>query len=251
MSDLFEKIKLLQGFARAIQTGLEQSISALPALTKQQISVKARNKLHSSLEEYLDSVKISFSDYIFIVELDKESWLANAVETGVDGFEMTKGFFNSPKAKMSKDGFKYLRIPMSVDPKRKADTMGTEKAQYYQRMIDHALRKPKFQQHSVSADMKGGILEVQKLITDTPEAQGLLRARKFKSADDYNTKKGGSKFQYMLLRTVSEKGSLTGAKWSHPGIEPANIFKELERDLPDIFERLLDENIKRELDKLT
>jgi hypothetical protein len=246
VSDLFEKIKLMQQFGQAIQTGLEQTISALPALTKQQIAVKARNKLHSTLDEYLDAVKMNVIDDIFIVELDKESWIANAVELGVSGFDMKKGMFNSPKAKISKEGFKYVHIPMSKDPKREASTHGTDKSQYYQRILDHVMRKPKFNRHQVKSNMDGSVTEIQKLITDEPEMQGLYRSRKFTSADKFHAGKGGSKFQYVLLRTVSEKNSAEG-KFVHPGITAANIFKDLERDIHMIFETLLDKNIQENL----
>lgn len=238
---------MMQAYGKAIQDGLEQTIQVLPAIARQQITAKAKGRLNSSLEEYLAAINTSYQDYVFVMELDKDSWLANAVEIGVDGFDMTRGFFNSPKAKMSKEGFKYLHIPIDVDKNKSADSANTAKAQEYQRLIQQVLRKPKFNNSSVSAKADGSVIEIQKLETDVPEMQGMYRSRKFRTADDFHSKKRGSNFQYMLLRTVSEKGSKTGARFQHPGIEPANLFKQLERDLPELFETMLDDNIRENL----
>ena len=238
----------MQNFGRAIQSGIDRSIAALPILARQQLNTKARQKLHSTLGTYMDAIQTSISDYVFVVEIDKDSWMANAIEVGVSGFDMKKGLLNSDKAKTNSEGKKYIRIPMGKATNRKADTMGTEKAQEYQKLIEHVMRKPKFGNSKLKHSSDGTVIETQRLITDEPKLQGFVRFRKLESAKKfYSGKTQGIAFQHVMFRTVSENPSKTGAVWEHPGIKPAHLLKGLERDLPMIFETLLDTNIQQEL----
>jgi len=41
-----------------------------------------------------------------------EGWLATAIESGVDPFDMKPGMLASPKAKVSKTGNRYLNVPI-------------------------------------------------------------------------------------------------------------------------------------------
>lgn len=251
MADLFEKIQLVKNFGMALQNGLEKSMSALPIITRQQIAAKAKNKFHSTLDTYLDGVQTHYEGMVFVVEIDKSNWLANALEVGISPFDMKQGLLNSPKAKTNKKGKKYISVPIAKDAKRKAGTMGTEKAQEYQRLIEHVMRKPKFGASTLKHQADGKVVEMQKLMTDEPKLQGFYRFRKLDSAKQfYSGKTGGVPFQHVMFRTVSESGSKTGATWEHPGLQPAGIFKSIEQELPRIFETLLDSAVQAELQAL-
>ena len=81
--------------------------------------------------------------------------------------------------------------------------------------------------------------------------QGFYRFRKLDSAKTfYSGKTQGIAFQYVMFRTVSENPSKTGATWEHPGLKAAHILRDIEREMPQIFERLLDTNIQAELMKI-
>ena len=251
MADLIEKIEMVRKFGMAIQNGLEKSAAALPIVVRQQITTKAKTKLHSTLEPYLDGIQTDIENMVFIVDIDKDNWLANALEVGVSPFDMKNGLLNSPKAKTGKSGKKYIHVPIMKDAKRKADTMGTEKSQEYQRLIEHVMRKPKYGASTLKHQSDGTVIETQKVITDEPKLQGFYRFRKLDSAKRFfSGKTQGIPFQHVMFRTVSENGSKTGADWSHPGIKALNIFKEIERELPQIFEKLLDSAIQAELRNL-
>lgn len=248
MSDINDAINTIRAFGAAIQSGLERSVAAFPILAQQQINAKAKNKLHSTYENYMDAVNINYEGHVLIIELDKNNWLANATESGASGFDIKKGLLNSPKAKTGKDGQKYISVPMQKDKNRSSASMGTEKGQEYQRLIEHVMRKPKFGLSNLQQGADGTVVESQKLITDEPKLQGFYRFRKLDSAKQfYSGKTQGIPFQHVMFRMVSEKGSKTGATWEHPGIKPAGIFRELERELPGIFETLLDTNIQNAL----
>lgn len=251
MSDFFKDLEKIQNFGRAIQNGLEKSIQMLPILTRQHMETVAKRKLHSTLEPFMEGVSMYAENYVFVVELEKDNWLANAVEMGISGFDMKKGLLSSPKARIGKQGQRYLRVPMTKDPNRSAETMGTEKSQEYQKLIQHVMRKPKFSSSQIKSQHDGSVIEMQKLITDEPKLQGYYRGRKFSSASDFfSGNKKGKNFQHVMFRVVSEFPSKTGATWEHPGIKPANIFKDVERDLPQLFETLLDGSIQSELQSL-
>lgn len=248
MTDFFKQIETMLKFSQAIEAGVEKTIASLPIIARQQINSKARNKFHSTLETYMDAVQTKFDQNFFIIELEKDNWLANALEVGKSPYDMKNGLLNSPKAKMGKDGKRFIHIPIQKDAKRKSHTMGTEKAQEYQRLIEHVMRKPKYGASSVQHKADGTVIESQKLMTSEPKLQGMYRFRKLDSARTlFGGKTQGIPFQHVMFRTVSENPSKTGATWEHPGFSGANIFKAVERELPLIFETLLDQNIQSEL----
>ena len=69
--------------------------------------------LNTSKEEYLNAIYVhELNNNTFEVGLLPGSWLPTAVELGVQPFdEKDPGFWNSPKAKVGKDGKKYFTVP--------------------------------------------------------------------------------------------------------------------------------------------
>lgn len=245
MNDVFEKMRQLKD---ALQVGLDKTVATFPIIVRQQIEQKAKRKLKTSLHEYLDNVNVGYDGMVLIIDINRDSWLANAVELGVSAFDIKKGMFESPKAKVGKKGQKYMHIPMQKDVHLKPEDMGTEKSQEYQRIIQHVMQKPKFGASKNKMQHDGSILQTQKLITDEPMLQGFYRFRKLQSAEQlHGNKSKGVPFQHVMFRTVSESPSKTGAEWNHPGINPAHILKSLEPELPDLFNSLLYGNLNEEI----
>jgi hypothetical protein len=71
---------------------------------------KEASSLKSSREQYQKAISTEkIDDYNYFVKLN--GWLPNAVESGLDGFDMKSGFANSPKAHHTANGGWYLTIP--------------------------------------------------------------------------------------------------------------------------------------------
>lgn len=248
MKELFETIEYLNNYLQALQAGVNKFVSALPLYTKQHIAQEAKRKLHTTREAYLDAVNVRMDNYILVVELDKDSWIANAVETGADAFNMKKGLVNSSKAKVSKKGHRYLRVPINKD---KNAPGGTDKSQEYHAKLNEILLKPKFGLKTLKQQIDGSVVETQKILTNDKAMGGLYRTRSHKSAEAFHSGKSKPTWQYIMFRTVSENPiSKTGAKWDHPGIKPVHIFRSTEQWLNNTIDSLLDSFIKSELDKI-
>lgn len=249
MDDLKNSINFLIGYVNAINNGVNNAMVALPVIANQTIKAKAKQKLGSTYDNYMNSIKQSMSETIFVIEIDEENWLANAVEAGADSFGMKEGLLNSRNAKINKEGFKYARVPIG---KKEGANPGTEKGKEYQKLVDFVMNKPKFGTKTYKLNQDGSVIESQKVETDESVLQGLYRFRVHDSpADAYSSGSNASSYSLVLFRTVSEGGSKTGATWEHPGIKPAHIMRDVERELPTIFEALLDESISKEIEKFT
>lgn len=69
------------------------------------------NNLVKSRDEYKNAIQLeSIDQFTKVVFLNPSSWLANAVETGVESFDMKLGLLASPKAKINAEGKKYITI---------------------------------------------------------------------------------------------------------------------------------------------
>ena len=239
--------KFITGYVQALVTGVERAVDLTPIVVRQKIAAKARLRSNSTYLNYMNALRTKIDNNVLIIEIDEKNWLANAVESGVDKYNMKEGLLNSKNAKISKSGHRYARIPIGKDPNREVGSHGTEKANEYQRLINQVMKKPKFGGSSLKMMQDGSLLESQKLITDNPKAKGLIRFRVHESAQSFHSGKSKGKFGHALLRTVSEKPSKTGATWDHPGIKAANILRDINSALPEIIETLLETNIEIEL----
>lgn len=231
--NLQETAKYLEDLGEALKRGTERFIGAVPVLTRQTMERLASQKLHSTKETYLDALNINVDSNILIVTLDEDSWLANAVETGVDGWDMKTTHLRSPKAKISAKGYKYLRIPIG---KTKDGSGGpSAKGQELQEKIRKVLMgKPAFGAMKTKTLTDGRVVEQQKLLIESdPALKGFYRMRSYTDFNDYHANKGKRKsWQYVLFRTMTNNPEAR-SKWEHPGIKPAHIFRDTERWLTE------------------
>lgn len=243
MKEIIDLFVHLKKQTQAIANGINNFISALPVLTQQQINTVAERKLQSSRQEFLDNTDVYYTkDYALVVEIDESSWLANAIEEGISGFDMKEGLLKSPKSKVSKKGFRYIRVPISKNP---SWSSGTAKGQEYQKKINDALKNPNFLLSSWQTQASGEVTEYQKLQTFDKSMSGFYRTRTYKSEKDIKTTK--PKWDYVMFRTVSSK-SRPGS-WQHPGIEQKRVLREIEQWLNQSVDILLENFIQSELDK--
>lgn len=248
MKELIDAIEKIGQVVEAVQEGFSKFEASLPLLTKQQLNVIAKKKLGGSLQNFMDATKVEYRENLLIVEIDPENWLANAVEEGADPFDMRKTLLMSPKAKMSKAGYKYMSVPIA-QMKGKQPTEGSDKSAMWQSKINEVLTKPKFGLSQLKAKLDGSVTNVQPVTSGSPSIPGLYRVQSFDSMDSLVGKKKPSRSQYVLFRTISNNpAKLQG--WQHPGIAPSHILRELELWLGSTVESLLDRMIEEELNKV-
>ena len=244
MKEIVDLINYLQQHTQAISNGINNFLQTLPILTNQQLNTITERELQSSKQEFLDNTDVYYDkDYVLVVEINEDSWLANAVEEGVSSFDIKEGLLNSNKAKMSSKGVKYIHVPISKNPDW---TSGTEKGQEYDQRIQQALKNPEFMLSNWKKQASGEYVESQRLVTDDPALSGFYRTRKYK--DFESTKKQKPKWGYVMFRTVSENSDPNS--WQHPGIKKHDILRNVERWLYESVDTLLDNYIQSELDKI-
>lgn len=235
-------VEYCAAFADALETGVDKFTRAVPVYTQQQLKVEARKRLNSTAQHYIDHTKVSMKDYVLVVTLDKDDWLTKALENGTGAFSMKDMLARSPKAKISKDGFRYMSIPMG---KTKDAKSGTEKGQEFQKRINDALQQPKYGIRKLKTLMTGQVVETQQVLTTDPMLRGFYRTRMFEDAGAYHTAKG-RQWQHVLFRTMSENPASL-SQWEHPGIKPANILRAVDRWLDQNLEPLLESFLEAEV----
>lgn len=246
MNNLLSLAEFLKNYANAIDIGFNKFVQSSPVFVKQHIEKLAKRKLSSTRDAYIEAVKSKLSKNVLVVELDRESWIANAVESGISDFDMKAGHLKSPKAKMSKKGYRYMVIPIGKDP---SISPKTEKGQEFQQKVKQALAQKKFGIKKLKADVNGGVFETQEVLSDVG-LDGFYRYRKFESIDSYHQNKNKKQqWQYVLFRVMSENPE-SKSKWQHPGIQPVHIFKETERFFNENATKMIEGFIDAEIEKI-
>lgn len=264
MRELINIVGFMQAYVTAIRAGLEKTILMLPGLVEQHIETQAKEKLNTSRDEYLSALKVRVEDFVLIMEIDEDNWLACAVEEGVDSpWVMNKKHLESPKAKVSKAGHKYLRIPIGKAKDATPGPKAGQRAHDIQEKINQVMQRPKISGGSKYYTNFGGqlkpgvfpggpIIETQKIDTDDPDISGLYRTRAFNSAEHFHqkqeTKSGMPKWNLVMFRTMSENP--LAKQWTHPGIQGVKILPETNQWLSGIIEALLIQNIDKQIDRL-
>lgn len=253
MKEILDSLNFIRDYIGALSTGIEKFAEVLPIYIKQEFETKSKQKLNSTQSVFMNALRMETVENVMIIELDPNEWLANAVEKGASPFDMREGLLKSPKAKFSRKGFRYMLIPINGNPK--ATPPPSEKGQEIQAKILEVLSRNKFGKPKTWLMMGGQLRETQKALTDDPDMKGFVRSRMHKSPEAYFSKKSKPKWEYVLFRAISdnpESKSFDG--WKHPGIQPANIFPEVQSWMDGNLDRILNDIIEREtsavLDKL-
>lgn len=258
-----EAIKSLSEFVKsvdmAVWSGFEAYAKVLPDMVKSHLTALAKTenlRLNSTLEEYLKSVSVEIKDDgLIVVEMDGDSWLANALEGGAKGFDMRAGLLKNPDW-TDKQGYRYKIIPLK--PKKKFDNEGnastgreelSDTSHRVQGKINEFLDGKNWTETASFEFQKPDPSKLYKVTgkaTNDKDVKGIFRVQEFSKAGQ----KRPSKTTYMMFRTVTDKPSKDGkVKWQHPGIEARNYFPKLkswfdgpegDRSLTDALDAALD-----------
>ena len=102
LKELKEAIKVVQAYGLAVKQAVEKTIDFLPIMTRQHISSEAKKKLDTSYQDYMDAVNVEVKGDVFVVDLDEDNWLANAVESGGDPMDMKNQLSTRQNVRVSK-----------------------------------------------------------------------------------------------------------------------------------------------------
>jgi hypothetical protein len=196
----------------------------------------AQARLHTSRDDYINGLRQaeSFSAVkvdgqpVFTIQLVGE--MPNNFEFGMESFDMKEvrpGWLGGRKAKISKDGNAYIRIPFRHSPTSTTGIgySGKAKEAGLQNELRNAIRDYGLDRMIKTAT--GGVAAgaVKRIPKDAPVhtyLQALTRIQ-----EPTPDKKRARSIQYMTWRTMSEKSD--PAAWIHPGLEAANLLPEVER----------------------
>jgi hypothetical protein len=178
------------------------------------------------------------------------------------------GHLQGKNAKVSKEGYRYVHVPLSKQAGGKGGP--SARSQEIQKRINEIMKRPSFRNERmlgttnslhtklggrlVSGVFPGGqIIQTQQITSSKdPDIGGLYRTRAFSNSEEFYqkqaSKKGMPKWNLVMFRTMSENP--LAKHWMHPGIKGVNILKETESWLWGSVQRLVEENIKKELKQL-
>jgi hypothetical protein len=258
----------IQSYVGALNKALDNTARMLPGLARQHIETQAKEKLSTSMDNYVEALSVKMEDYVLIMEIDKDNWLACAVEEGAKAWDMTESHLkNSKKTKTSKEGYKYMSIPIGKEAGGKAGP--SKKSEEIQKKINEVMKRPRIQVNKMGMPSNklftsmggklvpgvfqgGSITQTQQIDTGgDPDISGLYRSRVFSNADEYHqkmeNKKGMPKWQLVMFRTISNNPN--SKHWFHPGINGVNILKETDQWLwgtvTTVFEKQIQEELQR------
>lgn len=214
----------LENITDEIARDLVSAVHNLAANTYSKVVELASQRLHGTRQQYVDALHITQEkEGVWVVYLDPD---VNHLEDGYDTFNMLPKLAMGPKSKVSKDGHRYVVIPMRqrmapLDPTnaKQADLASRLKSLSTMRKWD-----------KVRAGISGKtgkyttVERMQHSADDHPYIKGLTRIR------EYATPKSKEPISsaYFTFRTASTKQDAS-KHWVHPGFKGAKIWPDLER----------------------
>ncbi len=181
----------------------------------EQAILGAQTILRSTCQEYIEALYVT-EDLKIAIKEDKAY-----LEDGYDRREMLDDLLNSPKAKVSEDGNKYINVPL----KKKPDAN-----------ISEAISKKASELFSKGREANASPNTLERMVSDM---QSLVR----RSGNAPTASRGASENAF---RTASQKQDPSN-DWVHPGFQGVNqlefINQQLQTDLQEGAVRLLEDAV--------
>lgn len=238
--DLSAVLDLSASLRPKLDRALKDAAQSLAMQSHAHLMEEVQSKLHSTRERYSDALTFApVNENTWVISLDRTMmWL----EEGMPEHEMLDSLLRSPKAKLAKDGSKYLVVPFQHN---KGGTQQTQAAKDLTTTIKQELDKRQIPYGKIERDEKGkaktGLLhsfDIMKEPTKTSDGPGmghgpmgavrqgntgipfLQGVRIYQKNTSTGIKRG-----IMTFRVASSKHRGSG-KWVHPGIEARHFFEE-------------------------
>lgn len=238
--DLGPILDLNNNLKPKLEQALKNAAQSLAAQSHAHLLQQVQSKLNSTREKYIDAVNFQqVNDSTWVINLDHSAmW----IEEGMQEHEMLDNLLKSPKAKLAKDGSKYLVVPFQHN---KGPTQQTQAAGDLTATIKQELKKRQIPYGTIERDEKGkaktGLLHSFDIMKDpkkTSEGPGMGHGKVgdvrqgntgipfLQGVRVYQRDIGGSiKRGVFTFRVASSKHKGSG-KWVHPGLEPRKFFDE-------------------------
>jgi hypothetical protein len=198
----------------------------------------AEERLNTSRTDYINGLRQAESFDVAYVDgepfytIQLVGRMPNNFEFGMDPFDMKEvrpGWLGGAKAKMSKDGNAYLRIPFrhSTSSDSSLGYSGKALIADLRSELRRAVREyglNRMVRSATGAPMTGPVKRIARNADVHPYLKGLTRIQEV-----HPTRAGKAKVSGRLMtwRTISEKSEADA--WQHPGIQAANLLPEVER----------------------
>jgi len=213
---------------------IAMSVGRLAAATNQHVVKLAEKKLHSRLAAYKKALSFKeVGENTWVIELDEKAlWIEDGKEAG----SMLDDLLKSPKAKVSKDGHKYIVVPFEHS---KAPQHQTAEAQSITDMLRKDLKKQGVNFKKLDRNPDGSVREglvhsgnhggpkkphwTNRALDNVRIYQkGMKNPDGSPSLDGKGMQKGSR--TALTFRIASEKHR--GTKWEQPALEGVKIFDE-------------------------
>jgi hypothetical protein len=277
-----------------MQDAIPQSLMALlgkefPAAVLDDLAASARAKwitiaqrtLHSSKRDYIDSISevmVEGSDDMGVMmrSIELTGWLANAVEQGIDGYDLRETLLggDKPGVKLNKDGKKYRSIPFrhgTPGSQGQAGVpmgarMGPQHSQSMAFAASGVMEKGQAAALGRAIYKRAEALQAGKRLGNSKSGTGFVPLRMGKTkttvlhvpklapwhkTDIYagmkketKTYKTATQSQYMTFRTISEANP---EGWIHPGIQARRIAPQVEQFIRSIATKALQTAVRSAL----
>lgn len=221
------------------QAMVKMAVGSLAAATNQQIVKQVNEKLHSRRDKYKEALTFKqVADNLWVIELDaKAMWIEEGKEAG----SMLDDLLKSPKAKVGKDGNKYIVVPFEHT---KVPSKQTEQAQSITDVLKQNLRKAgvgfKKLDRNPDGSVRQGLVHsgdfggpqrgrtAHNAAWTSPALDGVRIYQHAAKNPDGSPKKDKSgnamgRRDIMTFRIASEKHR--GKKWNSPGLEGTKFFE--------------------------
>lgn len=225
------------------QAVIDAAARALATATHAKIVEEAHLQLHSRLPAYLDALELTADEDAYLIVLGKE---ADWIESGMSAHSMLESLLASPKAKVSKEGNKYLVVPFEhartgSNPRAMPSAASSLGEAIRKELRAAKISATKIERHD-DGTPKFGVLHRMN-IQSGPKARdrsGLGQGRPLLQgltiSQTAAPTKAGAVRSLMTFRVASSKQE---GKWQHPGIEAANIFETASAWADDQWSRVI------------
>jgi hypothetical protein len=193
---------------------------------------EAREKLHSSRNEYMRSLKV-FREGQFKGGVMLIGQLPNMIENGISAFDMKVGMLKSGKVKFGKNGQSYITVPFRI---------GTPEAigEAFSGIMDqatYAVAKALQGKQQVKQSQLTGQVAIPQTRAFTKNQTQVFEAYTHKSSTMAGITKGQGQFHgtYTSFRRISSSASDSNS-WIHSGI---TAYKLADKALNDMNVTLL------------
>lgn len=205
---------------------MDYTVKEITARFAQEWENEANRTLKSSRAEYISNINVvdeGFAKGAVVLT----GWLPNAVESGIPSFDEKSGFFNSPKAKISKEGHKYLTIPFAAGvPGSLAENFnGGIMPQEVHDIVSERNEDEPLQKYDLK-NLPAKMREPQKKTIKLPESKSFKEYQHKHSIYEGLTKKKDNRTgqnSYVSFRRVSENTASYEYNFIHPGITAYNL----------------------------